>query len=373
MRKKKTVAAIIIICALFLLAPTTIVTDLRGDFNIGNTGDANSNSYKLQLKAVSGGTDVYGGMYVDYSNEETRIGGPDGSSAWADLIAINQEYMIFLDQGTNADSLFIEFQADVGGTTQYGGIDLPQDIGGNGPALIFSTPDQNDGSKKNIFYLLYDTDAGDLLFAEDGTVNIGASGANRPDNYYGAGDMTVAGNVVGNTAAYDFIPIEWCHDGSVPPDAVAEVVSGNGKIQARDFGGAAGATVQDVVCPWEVPDNIVAASGIKYKTLAVITDATGPSTQGLSFKLSGYSVGYNDPINAGFGDEVETSRAGATLIQYDRFDTAYSTAVTVTNLAAGELAMLHFERDTADATDTYLKPIGVTGIRIQYQELSAGF
>lgn len=189
------------------------------------------------------------------------------------------------------------------------------------------------------------------------------------------GDVTLTtGDVIGRTAAYTYIPIEWCHDGAVPPAIALEVASGSGTVMAREFGGAAGGTVQDVVCPWEVPEDIVASSGIKFAVTGIITNATGPTTVGVSFKLSGYSIGDNDPLSGTFGAEVESARSGVTMVQYDRLQsTDYSAVVTVTDLAAGEEALLHFERDTAAAADTYVKPIGVTGIRIKYERLTAGF
>lgn len=182
-----------------------------------------------------------------------------------------------------------------------------------------------------------------------------------------AADLTVHGTMSYTQVAYDFIPIEWCHDGAVPPFAAAEVADGNGAVQARGFGAAAGDTVEDVVCPWEIPDDIIEASGIKFKVSLIVTNGTGPSAQGLSFKVSGYSIGDNDPLDAAFGSEAESNKTGITAVQYDRLETSYSSVVTVTALAAGELAMLHFERDTADADDTYAKPMSVTGIIIKYE------
>jgi hypothetical protein len=188
-----------------------------------------------------------------------------------------------------------------------------------------------------------------------------------------AGDVVAGNDLMGRFAGYDFIPIEWCHDGAVAPAPAGEVDSGNGTVMAREFGGAAGGVVHDVVCPWEVPDDIVAGSGIKFKVSAVVTDAAGPANQGLSFKLSGYSIGDNDPIGAAFGTEIEVTKTALTAAQFDRLQTSYSTAVTVTALAVGELAMVHFERDTAAAADDYLKPVGVTGIVVKYEKLTAGF
>lgn len=185
--------------------------------------------------------------------------------------------------------------------------------------------------------------------------------------------VEVQGRLYIQSVGYDYLPIEWAQDGAVAPDAAAEIADGTGAVMARDFGGAAGATVQDVVYAWEVPDNIDVSKGIKFKVFTVITDGAGPSAEGISFKLSGYSVGDNDPIDGAFGTEIEANKTGQTAIQYDRLEVAYSGVVTVTNLAAGELAMLHFERDTADGNDTYEKPIGVTGIMIKYYGLTGIF
>jgi hypothetical protein len=181
------------------------------------------------------------------------------------------------------------------------------------------------------------------------------------------GDANVDGTLTYTEVDYDFVPIEWCEDGAVAPDVAATVTNGNGSITARDFGGAAGATVHDVVCPWEVPEDIVVASGIKFEPRGVITDATGPSAEGISFKMSGYSAGDNDSIGGAFGSEIETNVTGYTSVQYDRLEVPKSAAVTVTNLAAGEVAMLHFERDTADGNDDYAQPVGVTGFYIWYE------
>lgn len=164
---------------------------------------------------------------------------------------------------------------------------------------------------------------------------------------------------------YSFIPIAAAEDGAVPPAAVAVVTSGNGSISAREFGGAAGDTVHDVVVPWEVPEDITAGEGIKFTVVGVLSDVTGITTENVSFKLSGYSVGNSDSISGTFGTEVEVNIPTTTYSQYDRFKSNQSSTVTVTSLVAGETAFLHFERDTADVSDNYLKPIGVAGIIIE--------
>ena len=55
-----------------------------------------------------------------------------------------------------------------------------------------------------------------------------------------------------------------------------------------------------------------------------------------------------------------------TYVQYDRFKSEQSSVVNVIGLGAGEAAFLHFERDTADSSDDYAKPIGVYGIVLEW-------
>ena len=165
-----------------------------------------------------------------------------------------------------------------------------------------------------------------------------------------------------------FIPISWGCDGSAPPEGIAIITSGTGSVQVRKFDDA---SVEDVVIPWQVPQDIVAGDGITFQVLGVITEAAAPAaTEGVSFKMSGFCIGTGDALNGTFGTEVESANtdlnaAGCTA-QYDLFYTTESTAVTVTGLAAGELALLHFERDTADADDDYAQDVGEIGVAIRY-------
>lgn len=188
-----------------------------------------------------------------------------------------------------------------------------------------------------------------------------------------------SGGSVGNTAAVVkseqiekvFLPIGDAEDGASAPAAIATVTSGNGSVKARKFDST---LVEDVVIPWVVPDDIKAADGIKFEALGVITETTAPTSgQGVSFKMSGYSIGVGDSLGGTFGTEVESNDAdlfasGCTA-QYDCFRTTQSGTVTVTDLAAGELTMLHFERDTADADDDYAQDVGMYGVVIEYTKV----
>lgn len=162
-----------------------------------------------------------------------------------------------------------------------------------------------------------------------------------------------------------FIPIDWAEDGAAPPEAAAAVASGTGSIRARAFDAAAD---EDVIISWRVPNNIYEAGLVKYKVHTVVTSATGPSSEGYSFQLSGFSLGTNDGLNGTYGTEVTSEIGSLTASQYDVVDTDQSADVTITGLLRDEIAILNLHRDTDDATDDYAQDVGVTGITIYYYE-----
>jgi hypothetical protein len=168
------------------------------------------------------------------------------------------------------------------------------------------------------------------------------------------------------------IPIEWPEDGAVPPAGPVLMVAGtNGRVRNRDFSNAA---TQDIIVNWSVPDDIRVSSGIKYKVKGFITAAVAPAAgEGVAFKLSGYSIGLGDAADGAFGAEVISEltdlNASGCAAQYDYFVTPLSAAVTVTNLAAGEQAILHLERDQAEASDDYAQLIGVSELIIEFTRL----
>jgi len=226
--------------------------------------------------------------------------------------------------------------------------------------------------------------AGILTHEADGDITFDALGAAAATPFNEAGQTDLDGtftatSIVGTInelhtqIVTDFVTIEWAEDGAVPPAAAEQYVGGaNGKVRLRRFDDA---VVEDVVFLWNVPDDIDAASGIKFKVKGIITDVA-PGAVGVSFKLSGYSSGSGDDIDGAFGAEGEANITDLDAVGVDAIDdqfiTAYSGTVTVTNLAAGETAMLHFERDTADGDDTYAQDIGVLGIVIQYTRIVTG-
>jgi hypothetical protein len=168
------------------------------------------------------------------------------------------------------------------------------------------------------------------------------------------------------TTETEYLPISYCIDGAAAPDALATVASTNGKANVRTF---AGDSSEDCYMKWDVPEDIDITSGIKIQIKGVITAATGPSNEGISFELSGFSLGDGDALNGTFGTVVELDKTAMTEDQYDNIVTGYSSALTatnITNFAAGEQAQIKILRDHDDDADTYAQLIGIEGIKIKY-------
>jgi hypothetical protein len=169
--------------------------------------------------------------------------------------------------------------------------------------------------------------------------------------------------IVGKFRERAFLPIEDAIDGIVQaPAALETITSTNGKVKVRKFDPS---TDEDVIWRWPVPKDIVAADGIKFQVETWVTES-GTSTSGLAFALQGYSVGDGDDLNGAYGSPVVSSAAGLSIDQYKRFTTELSSVVTITDLAAGETAMLNLLRDVDDTNDDYASDIGVSGIWVEW-------
>lgn len=164
----------------------------------------------------------------------------------------------------------------------------------------------------------------------------------------------------------DFVPIEWGINTTTPPNASETYTDGDGSVQIRKFSGT---TAQSLRIPWEVPEDIDVDEGVKFRVVGFITDSA--FFHGASFKLNGYSIGDGDQLGGTPGSTQELVLSGTYSID-DRFDTGWSSPITINDLERGELAMLTFERDTADASDTYTDSLGVYGIKIEYTREATG-
>lgn len=161
--------------------------------------------------------------------------------------------------------------------------------------------------------------------------------------------------------AYDVLPIAWAADGSSAPDALDDR-STRAPYQYRTF---ASDSSEDVNYVWFVPSDL-SGSVVQYRVKYLVTNATGPSAEGVAFGLSGVSLGDNDATNGAKGTAVVITDESITAAQHDILITGWSGDVTITNLAAGEIAELNLLRDHDDAADDYAQVVGVLAVEIRY-------
>jgi len=165
---------------------------------------------------------------------------------------------------------------------------------------------------------------------------------------------------------YSFIPIEYAEDGSSAPDASELYQQTNGVVRLRRFSGT---STQDVLVPWDVPEDCDGSYAIQYKVVGFVTESTTPSSEGVAFTLEGYSVGDNDALNGTYGTATTLTKTSMTYTEGDMFQTEWSSNVTITDLANSEIAQLKFTRDHDHASDTYAQKIGVYMLKIRYRLL----
>lgn len=176
-------------------------------------------------------------------------------------------------------------------------------------------------------------------------------------------DLTMATGKGVELTDYQYIPIGYAIDGETAPDT-EETISSTNKVKVRKFQGAT--ADMDVFIPWHIPSDLIAADGVKFRVLFIITEATVPSNEGVVFGLKGASLGTGDDLGSALGTAQISEISGRSDPQYDILFTAWSSAITVTDLAAGELAMFNFYRDQDHASDTYAQKVGVIGIELLF-------
>jgi hypothetical protein len=189
-------------------------------------------------------------------------------------------------------------------------------------------------------------------------------------------NATHSGDVTGDTAltiqansvdaamisdiyAYQEIPVAWMVDGTSAPAALDSTTRKPYDYRAFDT-----TADEDLNFVWVVPADL-SGTTIQYRVYYLVTAATGPSSEGVAFGLSGASIGDNDATNGAKGTVVVVTDTG-TAAQHDVLVTGWSGDVTITDLLAGEIAELAFIRDVDDAVDDYAQDVGVTMIQIRY-------
>jgi len=157
-----------------------------------------------------------------------------------------------------------------------------------------------------------------------------------------------------------FIPISAMSDGDAPPAVLEDVTAGNAVIQVRKFDAA---IPKDVRASWEIPEDIVIDSGIDFKISGVFS-AASMSGQGIVFEVKGYPIGDNDSVHYAWGSKASVIVTD-NYTQNDRLSTPFN-PIVLTDLAAGKLAMLHFQRAASHTSDDYPYDFAVSGIKLQW-------
>jgi hypothetical protein len=173
----------------------------------------------------------------------------------------------------------------------------------------------------------------------------------------------VVGGTGGGASAfsdYAFLSIDAGIDGTAAPSAAVITASTN-KAITREFPATAD---KDLFFVWQPPPDWNGGT-ITFRVIGFITNATAPAdTETAIFGLAGASIADSELISSALGSIVTaTFTANATYAQYDRWSTAWSTAVTIAGAAAGETVLLNLLRDV---DDTYEQPIGVVGIEVKF-------
>jgi len=218
---------------------------------------------------------------------------------------------------------------------------------------------------------------GDLLLCKVDGTTAGTDGTNW-DIIEKNIDLTnisiTGGTISGTTLAindYQFIPVEAGIDGASAPTAAAIVTSTN-KIVTRVFRGATGN--QDLFFIWHTPNDLTGTT-ITYRVRYLITESTVPAnTETVIFTLAGVGIGAvtasyttDQLLSHALGTAVAVTDTYATATlpaQYALINTAWSTAVTPTHLAAGKTVILTLIRD--QGTDTYAQNVGVIGFDLKF-------
>lgn len=177
-------------------------------------------------------------------------------------------------------------------------------------------------------------------------------------------------NNPGHTHSHDqtaLLPIEWSEDGANPPDAAEPLTTLNKTVRIRKFQGAT--SNQDVTFAWQAPANLSGTS-ITARVIFFISEATGPSSEGVRFTVDLFSLGDGDSLNGTYGTAVATEKTGMTASQYYRESTGWSAPIST--VAAGETIIIRLTRTQDHADDTYAQDVGVFALELKYTEASIG-
>lgn len=158
------------------------------------------------------------------------------------------------------------------------------------------------------------------------------------------------------------ILIEFPEDTATPPETSELYENGNKIVRIRKF---AGDSLNSVTFDWATPWDMDTTKQIQYRVKGIITEAIGPDTENIQFKLSGYGVENGNDSNDSFGTAVVLTKGFETdNAQNDVFVTPWSDNVTIPGIERDSINQILFER--LGGTDTYNQKIGIIEVEIKY-------
>ena len=207
-----------------------------------------------------------------------------------------------------------------------------------------------------------------LTVAEVGAIVWISDGTTPFDTTEGDGEYTLAVRWTGTDwealeigkieVAFESLPVSWMSDGTSAPDALDNTTFP--PYSYRTFDSAAD---EDLAFTWFVlPELNVDLTTIRFRVTYLITEATGPSSEGVAFSLAGGWVGDGDSINPTLGTIGTVTDTGLSGSQGTLFVTDWSDVITLSGTAPGKIAEFNFFRDTDDADDDYGQLVGVVKV-----------
>ena len=212
--------------------------------------------------------------------------------------------------------------------------------------------------------VLTSSDAGAVVWVIDGATPF--------DTTTGNGEYTVLARWNGSAweaaeigkieLAFESIPIAWCVDGTSAPDAIDSTTFPPYVYRTFDY-----SADEDVDFLWfKLPELDVDLATVEYRVTYLVTEATGPSSEGVVFSLAGGWVDNGETINPTLGTAVALVDPGLIASQGTLLVTDWSDPVTLSGASVpGHVAEFHFIRSTGHASDTYEQLVGVVKIELK--------
>ena len=163
------------------------------------------------------------------------------------------------------------------------------------------------------------------------------------------------------------LPVEWSEDGVSPPSAAEPLTINSRTVRIRKFQGTT--LDQDCTFAWQAPLNF-SGTTIKARIIFFISEATGPSAEGVVFTISCFSLGDGDSLDGTYGTAIISEKTGITASQYYREATAWS--ADISTLIAGETIIFNVARTQSHVDDTYGQSVGVFALELKYTESGIG-